>query len=319
MILRERGPILQARPIRNPAVGVLYSDPLSGERARQLFENIMRQRLERFGAAANFALASLEEEASIGRALQHLVRTKPTVVLVASTTAPAGPGRRCGPGSGAHRLPHGAVPGAGRAREPAAAGLQGRRTDCFRARLLPVREGQRGGYDSAADAGAVPGHRLGNRVSRAWRAPGLTSSSITSDRNLRAARRCSSGRAPRQRPASFSSHRSSAVSRRPAPCGRSPWGTRCRLSQACETVRPAQMASPCLRRPRPMAGGRSLPPPRRSDILGFLGMLIESTGGMACAAAGLMAYGGAKPLLHSLRPFGLARRLRSRCDRPHLR
>lgn len=91
MILRERGPILQARPIRNPAVGVLYSDPLSGERARTLFENIMRQRLERFGAAATFALASLEEEASIGRSLQHLVRTKPTVVLVASTTAPAGP------------------------------------------------------------------------------------------------------------------------------------------------------------------------------------------------------------------------------------
>jgi molybdenum cofactor cytidylyltransferase len=91
MILRERGPILQARPIRNPAVGVLYSDPLSGERARQLFENIMRQRLERFGVAANFVLASLEEEASIGRSLQHLVRTKPTVVLVASTTAPAGP------------------------------------------------------------------------------------------------------------------------------------------------------------------------------------------------------------------------------------
>jgi molybdenum cofactor cytidylyltransferase len=91
MILRERGPILQARPIRNPAVGVLYSDPLSGERARTLFENIMRQRLERFGATANFVLASLEEEASIGRSLQHLVRTKPTVVLVASTTAPAGP------------------------------------------------------------------------------------------------------------------------------------------------------------------------------------------------------------------------------------
>jgi molybdenum cofactor cytidylyltransferase len=91
MILRERGPILQARPIRSPAVGVLYSDPLNGERARQLFENIMRQRLERFGATANFALASLEEEASIGRSLQHLVRTKPTVVLVASTTAPAGP------------------------------------------------------------------------------------------------------------------------------------------------------------------------------------------------------------------------------------
>src|ERR1035438_9312201 len=46
-ILKERGPILQARPVRSPAVGVLYTDPISGERARQLFENIMRQRLER--------------------------------------------------------------------------------------------------------------------------------------------------------------------------------------------------------------------------------------------------------------------------------
>jgi molybdenum cofactor cytidylyltransferase len=91
MILRERGPILQARPIRTPAVGVLYSDPLNGERARMLFENIMRQRLERFGAAANYVLASVEEEASLARSLQHLIRTKPTVILVASTTAPAGP------------------------------------------------------------------------------------------------------------------------------------------------------------------------------------------------------------------------------------
>jgi molybdenum cofactor cytidylyltransferase len=91
MILRERGPILQARPIRDSAVAVLYSDPLSGERARQLFENIMRQRLERFGVTANYVLASLEEEGAIGRALQHLIRARPTVVLVASTTAPAGP------------------------------------------------------------------------------------------------------------------------------------------------------------------------------------------------------------------------------------
>jgi molybdenum cofactor cytidylyltransferase len=49
-ILKERGPILQARPVRTPSVGVLYTDPISGERARQLFENIMRQRLDRFGA-----------------------------------------------------------------------------------------------------------------------------------------------------------------------------------------------------------------------------------------------------------------------------
>ncbi len=91
MILRERGPILQARPMRTPTVGVLYSDPLNGERARQLFENIMRQRLERFGVSSNFVLAVVEEEGHVGRALQHLLRTRPTVILVASTTAPAGP------------------------------------------------------------------------------------------------------------------------------------------------------------------------------------------------------------------------------------
>src|SRR5215469_12031077 len=79
-ILKERGPILQARPIRNPSVGVLYSDPISGERARQLFENIMRQRLERFGVNANFVLACTEEENSVARCLQHLLRSKPNVV-----------------------------------------------------------------------------------------------------------------------------------------------------------------------------------------------------------------------------------------------
>jgi len=90
-ILRERGPILQVRPIRAPSVAVLYTDPLSGERARQLFENIMRQRLERFGATANYVLATVEEESAVLRALEHLLRPKPTAILVASTTAPAGP------------------------------------------------------------------------------------------------------------------------------------------------------------------------------------------------------------------------------------
>lgn len=90
-ILKERGPILQARPIRKPSVAVLYADPVSGERARQLFENIMRQRLERFGVSANFALAVTEDENSVTRALQHLQRSRPTVTLIASTTAPAGP------------------------------------------------------------------------------------------------------------------------------------------------------------------------------------------------------------------------------------
>ncbi|MBZ5609648.1 MAG: hypothetical protein LAP38_15410, partial [Acidobacteriia bacterium] len=69
-------------------VAVLYTDPLSGDRARQLFENIMRQRLERLGASASFVLAALEDEAAVARSLQHLLRAKPTCVLVASTTAP---------------------------------------------------------------------------------------------------------------------------------------------------------------------------------------------------------------------------------------
>ena len=90
-ILKDRGPILQARPVRTPTVGVLYTDPVSGERARQLFENIMRQRLERFGVNANFVLACTEDDNSVARCLQHLLRSKPCAILVASTTAPAGP------------------------------------------------------------------------------------------------------------------------------------------------------------------------------------------------------------------------------------
>jgi molybdenum cofactor cytidylyltransferase len=90
-ILRERGPILQARPIRNPAIGVLYTDPVTGDRARQLFENIMSQRLEKLNLSPSYVLAAVEEEAAVSRAMDHLLRVNPAVVLVASTTAPAGP------------------------------------------------------------------------------------------------------------------------------------------------------------------------------------------------------------------------------------
>jgi len=90
-ILRERGPILQSRPIRDVRVAVLYSDPLSGERAHQLFGNIMIQRLSRFGARADYVLSSVEDEASVTRALGHLLTAKPVAILIASTTAPAGP------------------------------------------------------------------------------------------------------------------------------------------------------------------------------------------------------------------------------------
>jgi molybdenum cofactor cytidylyltransferase len=90
-ILKERGPILQARPIRSPQVAVLYTDPIAGERARTLFESVMRQRLDHFGAGINFALSCAEEETAVARSLQHMLRARPTAILIASTTAPAGP------------------------------------------------------------------------------------------------------------------------------------------------------------------------------------------------------------------------------------
>jgi hypothetical protein len=70
-IVKERGPILQTRPIRASVVTILYSDPVNGERARHLFENIMRQRLDRIGTSASFVLSSVEEEGAVARSLQH--------------------------------------------------------------------------------------------------------------------------------------------------------------------------------------------------------------------------------------------------------
>jgi molybdenum cofactor cytidylyltransferase len=90
-LLRESGPILQARPSRGAAVAVLYTDPANGDRARMLFEPVMRQKLEKFGIRSHSSLAVLENEEHVSRGLQHLTRTQPSLILVASTTAPAGP------------------------------------------------------------------------------------------------------------------------------------------------------------------------------------------------------------------------------------
>jgi len=90
-ILAERGPILQARPIRRPSVGVIYSDPVHGDRARQMFESIMGQRLERLGVPTVHSVPAVERESEMVRALDWLLHLRPTVILIASTTAPAGP------------------------------------------------------------------------------------------------------------------------------------------------------------------------------------------------------------------------------------
>ncbi len=90
-MLRERGPIMQARPMQSAPVAVLYCDPVNGERARVLFESVLRQKLERFGVRSHASLAVLENEEHVSRAMQQLFRARPSVILVASTTAPAGP------------------------------------------------------------------------------------------------------------------------------------------------------------------------------------------------------------------------------------
>ena len=90
-MLAEQGPVLQARPIRMPVVAVLYTDPVSGERASRLFGTIMAERLERMGTVAGPTLNSVEDEAAVADALERLLKYRPTLILVASTTSPAGP------------------------------------------------------------------------------------------------------------------------------------------------------------------------------------------------------------------------------------
>jgi molybdenum cofactor cytidylyltransferase len=90
-MLTASGPILQARPITDPSVAMLYTDPVHGDRARTMFEAVVQQRLDRYGATLKYALSSVEEEDRVARSLQHLLRSKPSAVLVASTTAPSGP------------------------------------------------------------------------------------------------------------------------------------------------------------------------------------------------------------------------------------
>ncbi|HZL56216.1 MAG TPA: hypothetical protein VFC21_04005 [Bryobacteraceae bacterium] len=90
-MLRERGPIMQARPVRNASVAVVYCDPVNGDRARTLFESIVRQKLERFGIRSHMSLSVLENQEHVSRGIQQLQRSKPSAILIASTTAPAGP------------------------------------------------------------------------------------------------------------------------------------------------------------------------------------------------------------------------------------
>jgi molybdenum cofactor cytidylyltransferase len=90
-MLSARGPIIQARPMRGATAAVLYCDPLNGDRARTLFASVLRQKLQHFGIFSLSSLAVLENEVQVSRGMLRLVRERPSLVLVASTTTPAGP------------------------------------------------------------------------------------------------------------------------------------------------------------------------------------------------------------------------------------
>lgn len=91
-LLRDCGPIMQVRPVAGASVAVLYCDPIIGDRARTLFESAIWQRLEYFGINEHHVITVLETENQVSRGLQKLLRTGPSVILVASTTTYAGPG-----------------------------------------------------------------------------------------------------------------------------------------------------------------------------------------------------------------------------------
>jgi molybdenum cofactor cytidylyltransferase len=90
-ILGERGPLLQSRPVRLPSLAVLYSDPANGERAREQMESVVRQKVERFASLRRLAAVCVEDELHVAQAFESMLRYRPTAILVASTTAPAGP------------------------------------------------------------------------------------------------------------------------------------------------------------------------------------------------------------------------------------
>ena len=168
------GAILQARPISDAGVGVLYTDPVHGDRARTLFENIVRGRVERLGGTVRYALSCVEDEDQVVRSLQHLLRIKPASILIASTTAPAGPEDVVGRAMvriGAH-MERFLAPV-----EPGNLMLLSYKDDvpmvsapcCFRSSKPNIL-----GSDFAAHAGEIPDLGLGNCRAGTWRIAGLT-------------------------------------------------------------------------------------------------------------------------------------------------
>jgi molybdenum cofactor cytidylyltransferase len=83
--------VIRVRPIRQARAGVLMTDPLQPDRAVEQFWHVIRQRLDTIPGTSCFYAKSVEEDSALVRSLLHLRNGKPTVILIASTTAPSGP------------------------------------------------------------------------------------------------------------------------------------------------------------------------------------------------------------------------------------
>ena len=77
---------------------MVYCDPKNGDRARTLYEPIIRQKLEFCGVRSHTGIAVLENAEQVARAIQYLILANASVILIASTTAPAGPADAVGQG-----------------------------------------------------------------------------------------------------------------------------------------------------------------------------------------------------------------------------
>ena len=168
-IVKERGPILQARPIR--AAGRGHSVHRPGQ--RRTSPSVVRKH----HAAA---LGSHRDQ----RQLCPLVGrgggrcgALPTASIAFQANRrldrihhrPRGSGRCDRPRHGSSRMLHRAFLGSRRARQSVLAGLQRRCPRRIRAWLLPLRETKRRGLDAPADAGPLSCLWLGSRLPGAWR------------------------------------------------------------------------------------------------------------------------------------------------------
>ena len=137
-LVTEQGPLLQARPIGSPTVAVLYSDPIHPDRGRQLFEGIMRTRLERMGVGASLVL--LDDRGRNGRGA--MFGTPSTIPPHRHSGRIDRRPRRSGRRSGARHvesgMPDGKLPSAGGAGQPTVTLLCGRDPRGRGPRMLPL-------------------------------------------------------------------------------------------------------------------------------------------------------------------------------------